>query len=64
MIIEYSVIYADGRKTLQELVNEAIKNGWQPLGGIGVSVLWLRGECRNVVEDERLYQAIVKTAKD
>ena len=39
MIIEYSVIYADGCETLQELVNKAIKNGWQPLGGIGERAL-------------------------
>jgi hypothetical protein len=38
MIIEYFVIFADDPQELQDAVNEALQNGWQPLGGIGASV--------------------------
>ena len=33
-IIEYKVIYALDFKSLEAEVNEEIKKGWQPLGGI------------------------------
>jgi len=64
MITEYFVCFADSPGSLQTNVNKAIENGWQPFGGIGVNILWLRGEARNVIEEMRLYQAVVKVAKE
>jgi len=45
MITEYFVCYGSSTAKLQESVNEAIKNGWQPLGGVAVFVReWLCSE--------------------
>jgi ribosomal silencing factor RsfS len=55
MITEYFVICANDSTTLQDAVNEAIQNGWQPLGGIGVSV---QGSWQHLV------QAVVKMADE
>jgi hypothetical protein len=65
MITEYFVCYGRDTKKLQEAVNQAIQNGWQPLGGVAavLSCLWLRGNT-NLIEDEKevLYQAVVRIA--
>jgi hypothetical protein len=64
MITEYLVCYGSDIKELQEAVNKAIQNGWQPFGGVGValSVKWLSGQYGVVQEDrlELLCQAVVK----
>jgi hypothetical protein len=60
MVTEYFVCWGRDAGALAKSVNEAIKNGWQPLGGVAASVLWLRGDYRTVPEDQLLYQAVVK----
>lgn len=62
MVTEYFVLWADSTETLQNNVNEAIKNGWQPLGGVAVSVRWLSGGYRPVVEYGRYFQAVGRVA--
>lgn len=32
-ILEYKIVYASNSQFLEEEVNKAIKEGWQPLGG-------------------------------
>lgn len=64
MITEYFVCYARNSKELQEAVNKAIGNGWQPFGGVAavISIKWL-GD----VPGERLellYQAVVRMTHD
>jgi hypothetical protein len=64
MISEYLVCYGSDIKELQEAVNKAIQNGWQPFGGVAValSVQWISGQYGAVEEDRRelLCQAVVK----
>jgi len=60
MITEYAVLWGRSGEYLAEAVNDAIKKGWQPLGGVAGSTLWLRGEARNIPEEEMLHQAIVR----
>jgi hypothetical protein len=38
MITEYSVCSSSNIPKLQEAVNQAIKNGWQPFGGVSMSL--------------------------
>lgn len=38
MIQSYQVIGGTDRRTLQQDVNAAIQQGWQPLGGVAVSL--------------------------
>lgn len=35
-IIAYNILYGTGKSPLDGQVNEAIANGWQPLGGVCV----------------------------
>lgn len=37
-IVEYNAVYASTSSYLTDKVNEAIQEGWQPLGSISVSV--------------------------
>jgi len=37
--MEYMLIRRDGRVALNKAVNEALSEGWKPLGGIAVSVV-------------------------
>ena len=56
-IIEYQAIYALERdfEEFPSYVNDWIKDGWQPLGGI----------CVNTINDEEyFYQAMVKYESD
>lgn len=64
MITEYFVCWAFGASELQKAVNEAIKNGWQPLGGVAVSAKWLSGEYRTMITEVALYQAVVRVTVD
>jgi len=67
MITEYGVCYGNSASILEENVNKSIKNGWQPFGGVAVSIAvkWLSGEYRTVVEEgvELFSQAVVKMAE-
>jgi IS1 family transposase len=64
MITEYFICRADSPAQLQDAINEGIKNGWQPIGGVAASVKWLSGEYRTVIEHEVLYQALVRISDD
>ena len=37
IVVSYSILKAPSPKDLEDKVKEAIKRGWQPLGGIAVS---------------------------
>ena len=64
VITEYFVCYGSDAKKLQEAVNTAMQNGWQPFGGVAValSVKWGGGVHRNFEQDRRelLCQAVVR----
>jgi len=64
MVTQYFVCYGYSAAQLQENVNKAIANGWQPFGGVSVaiSVKWLSGEYRVVAEEVRelFSQAVVR----
>jgi len=70
MITKYFVCYGPNTEELREAVNSAIKNGWQPLGGVAVAVTKWQcfevGQYHTEVEEERefLYQAVVKMTVD
>jgi hypothetical protein len=51
-IREYAILENTDSAKLQEQVNKAIKNGWQPLGGVAVSSIG--------AALVRLYQAVVR----
>lgn len=46
--MKYKIIKADNSETLENLVNEAIGEGWQPHGGISV----IRYEISSLYESE------------
>jgi hypothetical protein len=55
MITEYFVCSGKSTQHLQDTVNQGIRDGWQPLGGVGVNVTreyWV------------LYQAVVRITTD
>ncbi|MBZ5523712.1 MAG: DUF1737 domain-containing protein [Acidobacteriia bacterium] len=63
MITEYFVCYGTSAKELQENVHLAMQKGWQPFGGVAVSVNinW------NTLTDREVHylcQAVVKMAPD
>lgn len=60
MVTEYWVCTGMDARQLQENVNEAIKNGWQPLGGIAVSVGW-GGELPGGALPQLLCQAVTRS---
>jgi hypothetical protein len=64
MVTKYFVCYGNSPGALQENVNKAIENGWQPIGGVAVSLKWLSGEARNVIEESMLSQAVVWVTTD
>ncbi len=37
IVVSYSILKAPSPKDLEDKVKEAIKRGWQPLGGLAVS---------------------------
>lgn len=53
MITEYFVCYGPSTEALKKNVDAAIKNGWQPFGGVAVamSIKWLSGQVRNVIDE-------------
>jgi hypothetical protein len=51
-IIEYKIIVAKGIEKLQEAVNRAIKDGWQPYGNMGAP--------HNILVWSRFSQVVVK----
>lgn len=56
-IIEYEILYAKNEDALADKVNEWIKEGWQPFGGIGVEAMPSEDWDNQYTT---LYQAIVK----
>ena len=66
--VKYFVCYARSPKQLQDVVNQAIQNGWQPFGGVSVSmsVKWLSGQYSTVAEEqvELWCQAVVRGIAD
>ncbi len=53
MVKEYKILVAIDPKVLQDLVNQHIAEGWQPVGGVAVGALvstW----------GSRIYQTMVK----
>ncbi len=67
MISQYFVCTALDNETLTEVVNAAIKRGWQPIGGVAVavSVSWHKGKHRTDIEEahENYCQAVVKMSE-
>jgi hypothetical protein len=63
MVTEYFVCSAFSVTDLNKVVNEAIKNGWQPLGAIAACVRWFSGG-NHFVEHEKLYQVVVRIKED
>ena len=57
MITEYFVCYGGSAPDLQKNVNAAIKNGWQPLGGLAVGPP--KWECQILV-NLPFFQAVVR----
>lgn len=55
---EYIIVHAEGTQPLTEKVNEYIKEGWQPLGG--VTVVQIDYTEQNLGKDVRWAQAMVK----
>ena len=64
MIAEYFVCCGGNPIVLKGMVNQAIQKGWQPIGGVAVVVKWLSGEYRNAIEEQVLYQAVVRMTPD
>jgi hypothetical protein len=68
MITEYYICWGSSAEQLQKNVNVAIERGWQPLGGVAVSidVAWQSGEYRTVEQDRRelFSQAVVKMSEE
>jgi hypothetical protein len=61
MITDYLVCNGSDSESLRKSVNEAIREGWQPHGGVAVSVTWDR---LHTAANWELFQAVVKVAKD
>ena len=55
-MMEYQVISWYDVNTLTERVNREIKNGWEPIGGIGISVV----PSERFQDRYTFYQAMVK----
>ncbi len=65
MITQYFVCYGSSAAELQANVNASIVRGWQPFGGVAVSIAvkWVGGEGYREVEADRrelFSQAVVK----
>lgn len=58
-ITAYCCLREDNPTLLATLVNEAIKDGWQPLGGIGIASF-----ATDVTNYTDFAQAMVKYAED
>jgi hypothetical protein len=67
MITEYFVCHESSPKELQDAVNKAIQNGWQPFGGVAVSmdIKLVSGQHRTVPEEQKELwsQAVVRELK-
>ena len=61
MVTEYFVCYGSSTSELKTNVDKAIKNGWQPLGGVAVSIRFF-SDGNHIPEHTLLYQAVVKSA--
>lgn len=61
MIKLYRVIAADGADDLEHLVNEAMADGWEPVGGIAISSVTRETRDGDVFFDT-LLQAMRKNA--
>jgi hypothetical protein len=63
MITEYFICSATSKETLAEVVNAAIVRGWQPIGGVAVSVNieWSKGKHGTDIGEAHEYycQAVV-----
>ena len=64
MVKEYKAIEASGTAALNKLINEHIKDGWQPIGGISISAsTYLTSKESNEVTIELFCsQALTKTS--
>lgn len=64
--IEYNVIYANDWVTLVDMVQDAIKNGWRPQGGMCSSIEEKPTYCQGVRQKHtvnRYFQAMIRNIK-
>lgn len=59
MTTEYKICQSDCHWELEKSVNAAIKDGWRPVGGVAVSMMW-RGE--RLTSITRYSQAMIREA--
>lgn len=62
-IVEYKLIKGSNNMYLQDSVNEAIKNGWQPFGGIAaMDLLFLQAMVKRKKPEAKRTPAKKKTS--
>jgi hypothetical protein len=59
-ITEYKIVSALSPKELSDAVNEMIKEGWQPTGGICIAQVPSANEGGLVTFEAMAYQAMIK----
>ncbi len=62
MTNEYTVCRGETQTDLKKVVNQEIKNGWEPLGGVAVSILW-GPPGPEAIQQAVFFQAMVKTTR-
>ncbi len=66
MITDYFVCSGSSAEELQQNVKLSIANGFQPIGGVAVSIAWYVSEgldVNDIPEETRLYQAVVRMSE-
>lgn len=59
--MEYEIAFSDSQVGLVEDVNDLIKDGWQPIGGVSVLHRQWENERKGYTEEEIIfYQAVLK----
>ena len=58
--MEYRIIEECSPEGMAEKVNEAIKEGWKPQGGVAIAYSW-RGDCAYY---KYFYQAMIKDSSE